>query len=219
MATATKKRKTTRKVSIKNSLVDLNSRLVNTSEEVIDGTVLTGEKYQKLFAKTVKKTEPIIEKQVDIVFDTLEEIKDQYQASAQRFRKLIGWKDIKKSTKNTLKSIRKTTEERVDSIQNEVQERAKAMGIPTKVKSVKTTAKKTANKVAPVSKNLQTDLKVIDGIGPKMEGILKAGGIKTVEGLAKSNVAQIEKVIAKSGSSFRAINPESWLAQAKKQTK
>lgn len=219
MATATKKRKTTRKVSIKKSLVDLNSRLVNTSEEVIDGTVLTGEKYQKLFAKTVKKSEPIIEKQVDIVFDTLEELKDQYQTGAQRFRKLIGWKDIKKSTKNTLKSIRKSAEDRVDAIQNEVQVRAKSVGIPTKVKSVQTKAKKVTNKVAPASKNLQTDLKVIDGIGPKMEGILKAGGIKTVEGLAKSSVVQIEKAIAKSGSTFRAVNSESWLKQAKQLSK
>ena len=219
MATATKRRKKTRKVSIKKSLVDFNSRLVNTSEEMIDETVLTGEKYQKLFAKTLKKSEPIIEKQVDIVFDTLEGIKDQYQFGAERFRKLIGWKDIKKSTEKTIKSIRKNAEERVDAIQDEIQVRAKSIGLPTTVKSVKTETRKAATKVAPTAKKVQTDLKVIDGIGPKMEGILKAGGIKSVEALAKSNVTQIEKAIAKSGSSFRAINPESWLKQAKKQSK
>ncbi len=213
-ATAAKKRKTTSKVNLKKSLTDLNVRLVNTSEDVIEGTVATGEKYQKLFAKTLKRTEPLIEKQVDIVFDTMESLKDQYDFGTVRFKKLIGWKNLKKSTTNTLKSIKKNAEEKVDAIQTEFNVRTKSVNAPSKVK--KATPVKVASKKVTTAKTVKmTDLKVIDGIGPKMERILNTGGIKSIDALAKSTISKVEKAIEKSGSSFRGINAEAWLTQAK----
>ena len=239
-ATATKRRRSTKKVSVKNTLADLNSKLINSSEELIDNTIVTGEKYQKLFAKSLKKTEPIVEKQVDIMFDTLESLKEQFDFGTVRFKKLIGWngktlKTFRKNAEKNIKSIRKTAEDRIESIQNdlnigtketvEAPKVAKTLTrkvrtVAKNVKAVKVTAKKVtpkkvvAKKVA-TTKNI-TGLQIIDGIGPKMEQVLQAGGIKTVNGLAKASVAKLEKVIEQSGSNFRAINTKSWIAQASK---
>ena len=216
MATATKrKRKNAGRDTFKKSFTNFNDRLVNTSETVIDETFLTAEKYQKLFAKTVKNTEPIVEKQVNMVFDTLEEIKDQYQNGANRFRKLIGWKEIKKNTEKRIKDIRKNAEERVEAIQDEVMDRAKAMGLPVKEEAKKKTTKKVAAKAV----TTKTDLQVVDGIGPKMEKVLMAGGIDKLSVLANTEVSKIEGIIEASGVNLRGANIESWIEQAKKASK
>lgn len=214
-ATTTKRRKRARKATVKNTLTDLNLSMINSSEELIENTLLTGEKYQKLFAKTLKKSEPLVGKQVDIMFDTIESIKDQFDFGTVRFKKLIGWNDktIKNFRKNATKSItsfRKNAEEKIEDIQEEITSRVTST--PAKVK--KTVSPKAKSRK--VTSTKVKDLKVIDGIGPKMEKILHAGGIKTVDALAKASISKIERVIEKSGSNFRAINPESWLAQAKK---
>lgn len=237
MATATKRRKTNKKVSVKNTLTELNCKLINGSEELIDSTVITGEKYQKLFAKTLKKSEPLVEKQVDIMFDTIESVRDQFEFGTVRFKKLIGWngKTLKKFRKNATKNIdtlRKNAEETVETIQNELGFTVKAEvkaspAAPTakKTRTTKTVTRKTrvtpkrAKSAAKATKNVVAGLQAIDGIGPKMEQVLQAGGIKTIKAISKASVARIEKAIAKSGSNFRAVNPESWIAQAIKLAK
>jgi len=218
-ATTTKKRKSTKRPTVKKTLNDLNLTLINTSEELIEGSITTGEKYQKLIAKSIKKSQPIIEKNVDIAFDTLESIKDQVDFGTVRFKKLIGWNDktiknFRKNATNRVKTFRKNAEDRIEDIQNDIT--ARVTGETEKAEKVVTSrAKSVTRKTATVA----NDLKAIDGIGPKMEKVLRAGGIKTIKGLAGSTVAKIEKAIEKSGSSFRAVNAGSWIAQAKKLAK
>ncbi len=237
-ATATKRRKTTKKVSVKNTLTDLNCALINGSESLIDSTVITGEKYQKLFAKSVKKTEPIIEKQVDIMFDTIESLKDQFDFGTVRFKKLIGWNDKvitkyrKKAVKN-IESFKKTAEEKIDAVQTELNELIPA--IPAPVKEVKATIAKPAKKVAVRAKKVAAkvskttakkatakstakanDLQIIDGIGPKMEKVLISIGYKTISKIANASAATIENKIEATGTALRGANVKSWIAQAKK---
>ncbi len=234
-ATATKRRKAAKKVNVKNTLNDLNSALINGSEELIDAAVITGEKYQKLFAKSVKKSTPLVEKQVDIVFETIESLKDQFDFGTVRFKKLIGWNDktIAKFRKNATKrveTLKKNAEEIIDDVQTELNERIPAIPAPTKaVKEVEVIAKKAvvktrkvaARKTKEVAKTAKavvsnTDLKVIDGIGPKMEKVLKAGGIKTIKALSRASATTVENAIEKSGASLRGANVKSWISQAKK---
>lgn len=58
------------------------------------------------------------------------------------------------------------------------------------------------------------DLKIIEGIGPKIEKLLKADGIKTWQGLADAEVSRIQAVLDRAGDSFRLANPETWPEQA-----
>ena len=232
-ATATKRRKTAKKVSVKNTLADLNNALINNSEELIDAAVITGEKYQKLFAKSVKKSTPLVEKQVDIVFDTIESLKDQFDFGTVRFKKLIGWNDktvakFKKNATKRVEAIKNNVEETIDAVQTELNERIPAIPAPTKaIKEVEVVTKKAVVKtkkvaarknkaVAKTTKVVANDLKVIDGIGPKMEKVLKAGGIKTINALAKASATKVENTIEKSGASLRGASVKSWISQAKK---
>ena len=100
MATATKAKKATKKVSAKatktvnkstNVAKKINNSLVNTTKGAIDTTVKNGEKWQKLASKMIKKSETVREKQINMVFDTAEAVKGQMNDGAQRMMHLVGY--------------------------------------------------------------------------------------------------------------------------------
>ncbi len=61
----------------------------------------------------------------------------------------------------------------------------------------------------------QDDLKVIEGIGPKIEGMFKDGGIKTWKALSQASVAQCQEILDGGGDRYKVHNPASWPMQAK----
>ena len=61
----------------------------------------------------------------------------------------------------------------------------------------------------------QDDHKVIEGIGPKIESLLQAGGIKTWKELSESNPEDIQVILDAAGSRFKLANPGTWPKQAK----
>lgn len=65
-----------------------------------------------------------------------------------------------------------------------------------------------------VSASEKDDLKKVEGIGPKIEGLLNADGIMTFAQLAKSSVDRIQKILDAAGSRYRIANPETWPDQA-----
>ncbi len=58
------------------------------------------------------------------------------------------------------------------------------------------------------------NLKIVEGIGPKIEGILHAAGIKTYAQLAATTVAHLEKVV-REDAGIRVAFPDTWPEQAK----
>jgi predicted flap endonuclease-1-like 5' DNA nuclease len=58
------------------------------------------------------------------------------------------------------------------------------------------------------------DLKLIEGIGPKIEELLNNEGIYKYEQLATTNVDMIRAILDKAGSRFRMHDPQSWASQA-----
>ncbi len=65
--------------------------------------------------------------------------------------------------------------------------------------------------VAPVELN---DLKVVEGIGPKIEQLLHAGGITTWAELAATNEERVKKILDDAGPRFKMHNPATWMEQA-----
>jgi len=61
----------------------------------------------------------------------------------------------------------------------------------------------------------QDDLKVVEGIGPKIEGMFKEAGIKTWKALSEASVADCQKVLDGGGKRYQVHNPASWPLQAK----
>jgi len=61
----------------------------------------------------------------------------------------------------------------------------------------------------------QDDLKVVEGIGPKIEGMFKSAGINTWKLLSETAVAKCQEVLDGGGNRYKVHDPASWPMQAK----
>ena len=59
------------------------------------------------------------------------------------------------------------------------------------------------------------DLKVVEGIGPKIEELLKNNGINNWEDLANASVSRLKEILEAAGSRYRVHSPMTWPDQAK----
>ena len=62
--------------------------------------------------------------------------------------------------------------------------------------------------------NNPEDLKVVEGIGPKIEQLLKADGINTWSELASAEVSRLQNILNNAGERYRLANPSTWPKQA-----
>ncbi len=58
------------------------------------------------------------------------------------------------------------------------------------------------------------DLKIVEGIGPKIEKLLKGAGIKTLEELADASEERLREILLAAGEAYRIHDPATWAAQA-----
>lgn len=73
-----------------------------------------------------------------------------------------------------------------------------------------------AKKLAEDSRAIKAnDLKVVEGIGPKIEKILFDAGIQTLSDLANASVEHLKEVLNKAGDRYRIHDPSTWPEQAK----
>lgn len=220
--------------AIKENIKKTHDTIINASEDILNSTFKTGEKWQKLMAKAVKNTEPMREKQVDIVFDAAEAVKGQIEYGANRFKTLVGLEDDvleKVKDKITNNPILKRFKAEVDEFVEEVSDNPivkNAEKVATKIKvevsdayaeakdKIEDVVDQVEDKIEDV-KNAVTknDLKVIDGIGPKLESILNEAGITSYAGLAKTSEKKLAQILEAAGPRYKMHNPSDWKVQAK----
>ena len=61
----------------------------------------------------------------------------------------------------------------------------------------------------------QDDLKIVEGIGPKIEGLFHNFGIKTWKALSEVPVNKCQEVLNSGGKRYRIHDPSSWPMQAR----
>lgn len=61
----------------------------------------------------------------------------------------------------------------------------------------------------------EDDLKIVEGIGPKIEQMFKAAGIQTWKALSETSVASCQEVLNSGGDRYKVHDPASWPMQAK----
>lgn len=76
------------------------------------------------------------------------------------------------------------------------------------------TAPKTEAKAAPKAKKAD-DLKMIEGVGPKIAELMHDAGIVTFSDLAAASVEKLNEILSEAGGAYASHNPETWPAQAK----
>ncbi|MFK7933394.1 MAG: hypothetical protein AB8G22_07780 [Saprospiraceae bacterium] len=62
--------------------------------------------------------------------------------------------------------------------------------------------------------NKPDDLKIVEGIGPKIEGLLKADGIQNWSDLAGTSIEKLKEILANAGSRYQLAKPDTWPKQA-----
>jgi len=255
MATATKNKKVDKLAKAKDIVKKINADLIDASFEAIETTVRTGEKWQKLTAKLIKKAEPITEKQMAMFVETAETLKGQVENGTERLKDLVGYdptivekakkmvsenpivekaeevknkiqkevssnKLVKKAEKMSLK-LKKDITDTIEDVIEDVNEKVSEIIGDNKTTTKKATAKKTAGKKAVTKKvsilksSNKNDLKVIKGIGPKLEETLNSVGFTSFEQLAKMTIKDITKVLSDAGVNAKMYDISGWKAQSK----
>lgn len=182
--------------NLKTNVKNLHDEALNVSENMVEASLTTGAKWQKIMAKAMTEGVVLFGKQQDLVISTLEELKGQYRSGNKRFRHLIGLDMPKAPQAKKVAKPKKTVK--------------KDTGRTIKVESP--APKEKASSKSDITKN---DLKTIDGIGPKMESLLNQAGITTFDQLAKTDVKDLTAILENAGSSSKLHNPSSWKQQAK----
>jgi small subunit ribosomal protein S1 len=84
---------------------------------------------------------------------------------------------------------------------------------PAKAKEAKPAAKAKATKAAKADKG--DDLKKIEGIGPKIAGLLTEAGIGDFEALSGAELDRLKEILEEAGSRYKMHDPTTWPEQAK----
>lgn len=172
--------------NLKAQVKELNGQAVNVSDQLVEASLETGEKWQKLMSKALNQGTTLFGKQQDLMFSTLEELKAQYSTGNKRFKKLVG-----------LDATRVRKAERL-------------------AKSAKQKATKVKVEASSLSDLAKDDLKVITGVGPKMEQLLNDAGIFTYYQLSMAPIKDLKPILDVAGPRFKAQNPADWKKEAKK---
>ncbi|CAM1341543.1 hypothetical protein [Tenacibaculum amylolyticum] len=72
-----------------------------------------------------------------------------------------------------------------------------------------------AAKAAFGKKIKQNDLKIVEGIGPKIEGLFHNFNIKTWKALSEASIEKCQEVLQSGGDRYRIHKPDTWPEQAK----
>ena len=119
-------------------------------------------------------------------------------------------KDVTKADqKATTRSL-----EDVDAV-IEAKVEAKVDTTPTHKEDVPTQPAKSEKITLPSGKKVQfDDLKVIEGVGPKIEELLKAAGITSWRALADADTSFVQGILDEAGPRYRMHDPGTWSKQA-----
>ncbi|MBK8491165.1 MAG: 50S ribosomal protein L27 [Saprospirales bacterium] len=58
------------------------------------------------------------------------------------------------------------------------------------------------------------DLKLVEGVGPKIEGLLNEAGISTWSELANADLSKLQAILDEAGSRYKMHDPATWAKQA-----
>ena len=116
----------------------------------------------------------------------------------------------------TKKSAPAPKEETVEKIAPKAEVKKEAKAAESKAPKAEVKKEIKAAKSGDLPKGIkQDDLKIIEGVGPKLASIMNNGGIKTWSDLANAKVEEVKAILAEAGNRYKAFDPTTWPNQAK----
>jgi len=177
----------------KKTVKNINAEAINLSDNLVEASLSNTAKWQKLMGKALNEGTVLFGKQQEMVLDTLEEIKGQYETGNKRFKKLFNLEKISKRSFKPVEKVVKETKKVTAKVGKTIQPKASAKSDVKKV-----------------------DLRQIEGIGPKIAELLTKADINTFEKLANTPVSELKVILEKAGPRFKSIDPTTWRMQAKR---
>ncbi len=168
--------------------------------------------------KTPPQEESVAEQIVTQVEETLEDVVDTIKAVAHVVGEKIDeaverFNEAETERQKTAETS--TTEASTDTPTStpptEVSE-ATHIAATEKVEVKENVEKAEAPKVADFA--AKDDLKRVEGIGPKIEGLLNAAGINTFSDLENTAVDKVKAILTEAGNRYKAHDPTTWPRQA-----
>ena len=128
-----------------------HDKVIHITDDLVQGTSDALSKYQKIAEKAIKKSEPIMEKQLDLLFDSVEFTVEQFQSGSKRLQKLFGVED---QITNAKKRVNKLFNKVSDELEEKVEDTKAAVKKVTSSRKpvAKSTTKSTTAKKAPTAK-------------------------------------------------------------------
>lgn len=177
-------------------------------------------------AKKMVSSHPVVEK-AEALKDKIESevANNKFVKKAEKMSNKLK-KDITKTIEDVKERIEDYTEDVVEDIQEKVDDFIGTEEVKTKKKvTKKPVAKKAVAKKAPSKKaapevslpksEVKNDLKVIKGVGPKLEETLNSIGITAFEQLAKITLKDLRVLLTNAGVNHKMYDLSGWKSQAK----
>ncbi len=161
---------------------------------------------------TVETVERVVEKRVEKLVDNpahLARIK-QLEGETGEIARMRG--RIKELEAAPAKFVEKVVEKPIDNPEQVARIRALEAEISRLKRGPEIDLH--AAKAAGFSLKGPDDLKIVEGIGPKIEELLQAAGIRTFRQLADSTPEAIRTILDKAGPDYRVADPGTWPRQA-----
>ena len=204
---ANKKSKKENKLKKAKAIVKkINNDLIDASFNAIETTVKTGEKWQKLTSKLIKKAEPLTKQQINMVVETAESIKGQLENGTERLKTLVGYDP--KMLDNAKKMVTdhplvEKAEEMKDKIEKEVSNNKlvkKAEKMTAKLKkNITETIEDVKEKIEDYTEDIIDDVKdkveEVTGTKSKKTSKKKATTKKKTVAKKKTETKKLEKVV------------------------
>jgi len=222
---------------VKNTAKNIHNYNIETAEEVIDLAMKGGKEWQLFLAKSLKNGVQFFGEQQDITLTALEGLKKQYASGKFKFGNLLNFdfnidlskeditvvtptletttktvkKAVKKSTRKAKATAKKATAKGAKVTTKKATKTVKSVAKKVAKPTVKKATKKVAKKVVAVTKN---NLRLIEGIGPKIEELLNKGGIQTFQQVAAASQGTLKGILASGGARYKMHDPTTWGQQA-----
>ncbi len=153
--------------------------------------------------KAIKATASKVAKKATSKKVSIESLLEDKKTTVKKVAKPTAKKAVKKVAKKTTKTVAKAKKVVKPTAKKVTAKKASVK------KVVKPTAKRATGKVT------KNDLKAIEGIGPKIEGLLNKAGILTYKQLSTTKVQDLKNILTAAGPRYKMHNPTTWKKQAR----
>jgi len=188
---------------VKATVKKVHADVLVATDELVEESLATGQKWQKIFAKVLKGGTKMFAKQQDFTVEAVKTIKGQMINSNKRMRDLLEFeviedaiedarKDIKKATKKARKEAKKMTAKAKDAVADMADDfefpAMPSVSVDVKTKKVKATTPKAKKVVKKVTKKVTAKKPTTKKVVAKKTSTAKATVRKTVKKVAPKKV-------------------------------